>query len=288
VSDSTVSIGFTEADCGSIEIDFDCRLGGRATSWRVDGVELLAVHGSDPVEHGMYVMAPWAGRLTKNAFEFQDVYAEFPATYGQWALHGVVLNAPCPPPVITETAEHVQAVFTSELTGWPWPAQVQTTWVLDRTGLRTVIEVSAPAHSAVAFPAVVGWHPWFRREILPGSFASWSGPSAHLAVRDGAFATGELVPLEMAIGPFDDAFHVPERTLTLAWSGWGQIVVENSAPWFVVFDELPGSLCIEPQSHAPNAMNVPIIEPCQTVRAGQPLRLVTSWRIERDGLSGSS
>ena len=286
--DSTVSIGFARAYCGSIEIDFDCALGGRATSWRVDGVELLAAHGSDPVEHGMYVMAPWAGRLTSNAFEFQDVYAEFPANYGQWALHGVVMNVPCPPPAITETAENVQAVFTSELTGWPWPAQVQTTWVLDRTGLCTVIEVSAPAYSAVAFPAVVGWHPWFRREILPGSFASWSAPSAQLAVRDGAFATGELVPLEMAIGPFDDAFRVPERTLTLAWSGWGHIVVENSAPWFVVFDELPGSLCIEPQSDVPNAMNVPIIEPCQTVRADQPLRLVTSWRIERDGLSGGS
>jgi galactose mutarotase-like enzyme len=288
VNDLTVSLRFAEADCGLIEIDFDCAVGGRAVSWRVDGVELLAVHGNDPVEHGMYVMAPWAGRLAKNAFEFQDVYAEFPATYGQWAVHGVVMNAPCPPPVITETAEFVQAVFTSELTGWPWPAQVQTTWVLDRMGLRTEIEVSTPTSSEASFPAVVGWHPWFRREILPGSFASWGAPSAQLAVRDGAFATGELVEIEMAIGPFDDAFHVPDRTLTVAWPGWGHLVVENSAPWFVVFDELPGSLCIEPQTNAPNAMNLPVIEPCEMVRAGQPLRLMTSWRIERDRLTAGS
>ena len=284
MSHTLVSIGFTGASCGRIDIDFDCALGGRASSWRVDGVELLAAHGGDPVEHGMYAMAPWAGRLSSNAFEYQDVYAEFPATYGQWALHGLVMQNPCAPPVITETSESVQAVFTSELTGWPWPARVQTTWVLNGTGLRTEIELSTPSHSDASFPAVLGWHPWFRRELLPTSSASWSAPSAQLAVRDGAFATGELVPLELAIGPFDDAFHVPERTLTITWPDWGRLIVANSAPWFVVFDELPGSLCIEPQTNAPNAMNVLVVEPCQIVKAHQPLRLVTGWRIERDGL----
>ncbi len=276
------SISFASAACGLIEIDFDCSLGGRASSWRVDGTELLCAHGPDPVEHGMYAMAPWAGRLMENALEFDDVQVEFPPTYGPWALHGLLMSAPCDPPVITETQHSVQAVFTSPLRDWPWPGSVTTTWTLGAAGLRTEIEVSGE----VAFPAVLGWHPWFRRELLVGGAASspatWSAPWARLAVRAGAFATGELVPLAEAEGPFDDAFHVADHSLTLAWAGWGSITVENSHPWFVVFDELPDALCIEPQTNVPNAMNTAVVEPCEIVRPGEPLRLVTSWRIQRD------
>lgn len=276
---AAASIAFSSETCGLVEIDFACGLGGRASSWRVDGIELLSAHGTDPVEHGMYAMAPWAGRLEANSMEFDDVRVEFPASYGPWALHGLVMDRPCDPPVITESADGVQAEFTMALEGWPWPGSVRTRWSLDRIGLHTLIEVVTPA----AFPAVLGWHPWFRRELLPGATATWSAPDAHLAVRSGAFATGELVSLSDAPGPFDDAFRIPSRTLRIAWPGWGAITVENSHPWFVVFDELPDALCIEPQTNAPNAMNTRVVEPCEIVQADRPLRLVTSWRIQRDG-----
>lgn len=278
LSGEPVTIAFSSDACGLMEIDFDCALGGRASSWRIDGVELLCAHGTDPVENGMYAMAPWAGRLESNSIEFDDVCVQFPATYAQWALHGLVMNRPCDPPIITESADGVQAEFTMNLPGWPFPGTVRTRWTLHERGLHTELEVS----SSAAFPAVLGWHPWFRREPLPGITATWSAPGAQLAVRSGAFATGELVALEEASGPFDDAFHVPARTLVLDWAGWGSITVENSHPWFVVFDELPDAVCIEPQTNAPNAMNTRVVAPCEMVRPGEPLVLVTRWRVERD------
>lgn len=272
------SLSFTSEHAGLIEISFDASEGGRATSWRVDGVELLCTHGTDPVEHGMYVMAPWAGRLESNSLEYDDARVELPPTYGPWALHGVVMYRPVSDPVITITADYSKAVFTCELIGWPWPGQVQTTWVLDSEGLRTEIEVSTPS----AFPAILGWHPWFRRELAGGALASWHAPGAQRAVREGDFATGELQPLADSNGPFDDAFYVPAQSVLLRWEGWGSMTIQNSHPWFVVFDELPDALCIEPQTNVPNAMNTPVVDPCEIVRSDQPLRMVTRWRIERD------
>jgi aldose 1-epimerase len=57
--------------------------------------------------------------------------------------------------------------------------------------------------------------------------------------------------------------------------------VTSSHDWFVIFDTLPNVVCIEPQSGPPNGINDGLVAPVAMVRPGQPITLVTTWRLTR-------
>lgn len=259
-------------------IELDIAGDGRAVHWRFDGEELLGGPSPDPVEHGMYAMGPWAGRLDANTVRIGDDAVVMPPTYREWALHGTVVGAQC------RVVDHVQgdahAIAVTEVDlgpSWPWPGMLRSHWRLDAEHLRTTLELIALEEP---FPGVVGWHPWFRRE-LRGAPAAWAVDDALLAERaDDYRLTGRLVPVDRDPGTFDDAFR-GRGTASLTWPGVLGIEIESSAPWFVVFDMLPGFLCVEPQSGPPNGVNDGLGAPIGWSRPGQPLVLDTTWRIRR-------
>ena len=193
----------------SVVVDLD--EGARAQSWSVDGVEVLAVHGTDPVQHGMYPMAPWAGRLRDNRVRWAGTEYPLPITSPPWALHGTALARPAE--VLEWEADADEARLVTRIAahpGWPWAMSVDVTWILSQRVLTTEIAVHALAES---FPAVVGWHPWFRRELGVGGPLEWSMPATARLVRgDDHLPTGELAPFDASDGPFDDAFVVPDGT----------------------------------------------------------------------------
>lgn len=263
---------------GGHEIELDIAGDGRAVHWRFDGEELLGGPSTDPVEHGMYAMGPWAGRLEANTLRIGDDRIAMPPTYREWALHGTVVGARCR--VVEHGQGESQAVAITEAElgpSWPWRGVLRAHWRLEAEVLRTRLEVIAPEEP---FPAVVGWHPWFRRELC-GSSAVWSVDDPLLAERaDDYRLTGRLVPVGREPGTFDDAFR-GSGTAAVIWPGVLGIEIESSAPWFVVFDMLPGFLCVEPQSGPPNGVNDGLGAPIGWSRPGQPLVLDTTWRVRR-------
>ena len=247
--------------------------GGRAVSWQVDDLELLGSHDAHWVGHGMYAMAPWAGRLRGNALPNGMM---MPATLQDWAIHGTVATAP----VQVDRCDPDRAELSYALgEPWPWPGIVRMQWMLEPTVLRTRIEVSTDGE---AFPAVVGWHPWFRRRLSRGSSGRWELPDGRLAPRDAdRMPSTPLRPATMADGPFDDTFHSPGEAI-VCWPGALTLRVCNSAPWYVIFDELADFLLVEPQSGPPNGINDPLVGAVSLVAPGSPLVHEVSWELLRD------
>lgn len=265
-------------EAGGTRLGFEPALGGRAVSWQVGrgsggAIELLAPRSPQrdhPVEHGMYVMAPWAGRIRGNAIGGRPQ----PVTYGPWALHGTVLDRPAR--VVDQGPSWV--VFASD--ALPWAGSVTASWSIEEDGsLATSIAVQCDDDAAEPFPATVGWHPWFRRE-LDGSSVSIDLPASHRLVRgDDHLPTGELVPHVPAPGTYDDACVVPSRVVELRWRGVVTVRCEASEPWFVVFDQLPDAVCVEPQSGPPDGLEPFGDWQPRLVRPGDPLELSARWSL---------
>lgn len=263
-----------EISAGDIRITFDAALGGRADSWTItrDGhpLELLTRHSDVPIDHGMYAMAPWAGRISGNAVGAHLM----PATFGPWAIHGTSLWGPA----MVVRSEATSITFHQSLGGWPFAGSVQTEWSIAGNAVTASITVRSEHDD---FPATVGWHPWFPRE-LAGVAAVVDLPATEQLVKgDNVLPTGERVPFSAAYGTFDDAFIVPTGRASIAWPDVARIDVESTEPWFVLFDQLPNAVCIEPQSGPPDGLHSsPHWEPF-IVAPERPLTFSTTWTVSR-------
>jgi aldose 1-epimerase len=268
---------------GDVTLDVDLDEGARAVSWAVAGHELLAHHGDDPVEHGMYPMAPWAGRLRGNEVTWGGRTHPLPETYGPWALHGTVYARPAT--VVREehaADEAVLVVRFDEHPGWPWSTRVDVEWRLRARTLTTCITVHAEQES---MPGVVGWHPWFRRDIGVGGSLEWSlDATARLVRGDDHLPTGALADYDPADGPFDDAFVA--ASAQVRWPGALRIDIASDGGWFVVFDELAGSVCIEPQSGPPDGLHEQAGHAPRVASPGEPLVLTSTWTISDEPPAG--
>ncbi len=78
--------------------------------------------------------------------------------------------------------------------GWPWPMAVDIAWHLRPRELTTTITVHALDEP---FPAVVGWHPWFRRQLDSGGPLELSMAASERLVRGtDHLPTGDAVPYD--------------------------------------------------------------------------------------------
>jgi aldose 1-epimerase len=247
--------------------------GGRAVSWQVAGHEILGSQGTHQINYGMYPMAPWAGRIRDNAVTMNGIEYSFPVNFDPWAIHGLVLTSQFN--VIQHQENHL--VLEREFgNDWPVAGRVRCEWILDNEGLTTEIICTSTSD---AFPAVVGWHPWFRREISHRE-AAWTTDCNELLQRGSdALPTGERVFLDLADGPFDDVF-TGGHNASIEWPGVLRVDVENSHPWFVIFDELPNFICLEPQTGPADGLSGKHT-PVTMVTPDQPLVMRTCWRITR-------
>lgn len=268
---------------GGIRVVVDLAMGARAVSWQVDGVELLGGGGTDAVEFGMYPMAPWAGRVRGNEVHVDGRAHALPVTYQAWALHGTVLAQPA------EAIAHDQSEDDARLVarvdthpGWPWPTSVDITWEVRADRVTTHITVRALRDS---FPVVVGWHPWFRRSLGVGGALEWSLDATGRLVRgDDHLPTGESVAYAPADGPFDDAFRATRATVR--WPGAFSLDIDGGGPWFVVFDERPDCVCVEPQSGPPDGLRAGFGESGRMASPGDPVTLTSTWTIRREPPAG--
>jgi aldose 1-epimerase len=271
---------------GRVRLIIDADVGGRAISWTIDDREILAHCGADPVEYGMYPMAPWAGRLRGNTIRTPDQAWTFPATYDEWALHGTVLADACT--VVRATSDPLESsvhLSTPLRSPWPWAGECHMVWTLRCDGpdvtVRTRLEIVSTAKDS--FPVLLGWHPWFRRGVVGARELTWRLPEHTMLVRGtdhlptGAVRPGESVGT--GDGRFDDAFHVPSGVATVQWPGWVEIIVTNSHPWFVVFDEREEAVCVEPQTGPPNGVNPESDVECVRATPNAPVVMNTTWTI---------
>lgn len=257
---------------GDVRIRIDERDGARATSWTVAGLEILGAASGHEIDRGMYPMAPWAGRIRGNRMQHRGETREFPVNFAPWAIHGLVLSRPFS--VLERSDAH--AVLESEFgEPWPVPGSVRCGWSLADDCLITELSVTVRE----TCPAVVGWHPWFVR-TLDGSHVRWHVDSTQVLVRgEDALPTGERRDFDPAQGSFDDALLGGHRA-AISWPGVLSIDIENSHPYYVVYDGNADHVCIEPQTGPPNGLSGEV-QPVTLVTVDQPLTMSTRWSITR-------
>jgi aldose 1-epimerase len=249
----------------------DPAAGGRLASLVVGGHELLVTDGDDPIVWGCYPMAPFAGRVRDGRFEFDGRAYRLPLRMPPNAIHGTVLDRPWD---VTLQGEHRVELSNDLGPDWPFEGVVVQTVALVPGGLEATLELLA----AEPMPVVLGWHPWFRRTIA-GSAAELEFEARWMYERgsDG-LPTGATV--RPSSRPWDDAFTevvIPPR---LTWAGVARLDLRSDAPCWVVFDERPDGICIEPQSGPPDAFNLAAaigVDP-PVAAPDRPASIAMAWR----------
>lgn len=241
--------------------------GGRIASLEVDGVELLAPRrGGDWLLWGCYPMVPWAGRVRDGQFGFDGEEHQLELDLPPHAIHGVGYRAGW-------DATGPGALRLSMEGLWPFGGWAEQRVEVSDQSLVVTMSVQATQR----MPVMAGWHPCFPRQLSQGGQAELSFSAGHLWQRDDAgIPTGERVPVPP--GPWDDCFSDVSGPPAVRWPGFGSIRLESNMTSWVVYDEAPDLVCVEPQSDAPDAFNRDpmILEPGESLDVWMKI----TWELE--------
>lgn len=222
-----------ELRAGEAVLTVDPPSGGLVTAITIAGFDVLA-------SHGLFVMAPWAGRTGHARFGGHPLPVDDPPH----ALHGTVRGVAWTVSAHTPTSATLDATLGP---AWPWPGRCEHTIELhpDHVDLRVAV-------AGDGFPAVVGWHPWFTKPAAVELEAA-----AMLERGDDQLPTGRRVaPPRIGERPLDDCFEDVRWPAVLRYDGGRTITIHaDGCPYAVVYDERPYATCVEPQSAPPNALN---------------------------------
>lgn len=259
-------------EAGSARLEVPARDGGRMRSLTIDGMEVLITEGYGPIMWGCYPMAPWAGRIRDGRFTFRGRDVQLPRNDPPNALHGTVFQRPW-------RVDGPASLSIDLGPDWPFPGRLSQTFELRADGLTATLRLDAKA----AMPAVLGWHPWFRRRLEPSPGwptepAALDVPAATMYVRDGNGITtaATTVPTPR---PWDDCFTDLTGPPRLTWPGVLELELTSSCDHWVVYDQLDHAICVEPQTGPPDFTT---IRP-SAVEAGESLEASMTWRWRRLG-----
>lgn len=257
----------------SARLEIDLAQGGRVSSLCIDEMEILVGSAEETLDWGCYPMAPWAGRLRDGCFVYEGQTFQMPLSLPPHAIHGTVYQR------AWEADGEGRAVV--ELgPDWPFAGRAVQEFKLEESALRLRLEIHSDAEP---FPASLGWHPWFLRQLSRGEPAELSFHARAMYERGADYIpTGEKVTVP--VGPWDDCFvdlgSVPE----IRWPGAIKLRLVSDASYWVVYDQPTHALCVEPMTGPPNALNLMPEE----VTPDQPLiaEFEFQWEREDHGIPG--
>ncbi|WP_102944985.1 aldose epimerase [Stenotrophomonas sp. VV52] len=231
---------------GKLEVALAPEAGGRIAQIRYDGVDWLVSEGDGSaaaIAWGCYPMVPWAGRIRHGRFDFDGRPYELPTNFGGHAIHGVGFTRPWQ----LDSLEADTATLSLKLPEdayWPFGGTATQIVRLRPDGLELHLEVQADRHP---MPAVLGWHPWFRKpdQLI---FA----PDAMYPQDGEGIAT--LPCVAPTPGPWDDCFVNQEEVALVSVSQCLRMRA-NTDHW-VVYDAAGHATCIEPQTGPPDAFTL--------------------------------
>jgi aldose 1-epimerase len=257
-----------ELSAGDAAIRVDPADGGRLVSLRVGDAELLGtggagVPGLDQIMYGSFLMAPFVGRLEGARFPFGGREWTVPANIAPHALHGLVFDRPW-------TVDGAGAIGI-ELDGrWPFGGTVRQEFELRQDTLTVRATV---ANERRSMPAIVGFHPWFRRRIDGGPEVAYRFEPGLRYVCD-----EDGIPQHLSTSPgprpWDDSFTAVARPPVLHWPAL-DLTVESAASHWIVCETKPEAVCIEPLSGPVNGLNT---HHYQIVEPGAPLEFAMTLR----------
>jgi aldose 1-epimerase len=246
----------------------DPALGGRAIQWFYKDLQILGDKGDNPLVGGWYLMAPWPGRIRDNQVIYKGKTYPQEINFQKWAIHGTVAFSEGK--VQNQTIDSVEIVHKTN-SDWPISMEILQRWSLTSKYLKCYARISTIEGE---FPAELGWHPWFNRQLTRGKLAKFGIEAVSQYIKDENFFTLNETK-EIGIPPFDDAFYVPSGKGFIEWPEALRIDFSTDLDTFVVFDEPEDVFCIEPQTGPPDAIN----RASNVVTPQNPLEASVKWEI---------
>jgi aldose 1-epimerase len=245
--------------------------GGSVTglTWRGQPLLRASTDPRNPLAGAGFPMVPFCGRIDQGRFSWDgQLYTltrNFPPE--PHAIHGLGWQQPwAVDDIAGDSVTLVLRHGPATVGDWQWALEARQTFTLADTGLE--LALSLKNTDTTPMPAGMGWHPYFPRgdAVLEAPVtAVWAADAGGISTGTAALdRSNDLrLPRALATIPLDHAFECgagtagasarmvwPERDLCLLMSatpGLGRLVVY--AP--------PGGdfFCVEPLSHAPDAIN---------------------------------
>jgi aldose 1-epimerase len=230
----------------SLEIDID--QGARVSSLQFRGYECVLPFRGQIMTWGWYAMAPWAGRIKNGIVKDSSGKSyQLPTNLAPpHAIHGFTLT-------------HSWQELGTGYFGIDFPepyvgARLEQRFEILDNALRWTLEYES---GDCDLPFWIGFHPWFPRELARGGQAEIKFSAGKMYERGSDYLpNGELIT--PTSGPWDDAFTDVRGTPTVYWEDAISIKIESDAPCWVVYDQDPEGVCVEPQTAPPDAQNLGI------------------------------
>lgn len=253
---------------GAMALELDPDDGARIISCTWQNLQLVAERREGTFAWGWFAMAPWAGRVRDGILQTPQGDVHLPRD-GAHSMHGFAARLPWK----VEEVDQSRCVLTT-----PTPEPYHG------GHLRQEIELGKLAvHWTITYiggdvqmPAWVGLHPWFRRRLSRGREAVVEFHAGRMLVRDAdGLPTGETI--EPQAGPHDDAFTSLVGSPSVYWPEALRLVIESISPWWVIYDQELGAVCVEPQSSPPDAARLalaPVIGRDEQVSVSATFRVI--------------
>lgn len=287
-----------ELTAGPARIELLPEIGGRIHQlWlQVEGREegLLATH-DDPTDHarepltgGCYPMAPWPNRVAGGVFSWAGRTVSLPVNDPPNALHGLLFDRPWE---VVARAGRVVELRCDLGPGWPWDGYAWQRIQLSESGLFIKAEVRSRRES---FPAGIGLHPWFRRQVGDSVDAFVRLVANSRYVMDRQIPTGQTVPpsgmcdlataVPLGTRELDDCYTGVSGSAEIDWGPVSLTIAMECREPHVMVHTTPRAFCIEPQTCAPDCFNLRAKVSgtgFQVAEPGRSVALVSrwSWRI---------
>ncbi|HEU5302817.1 MAG TPA: aldose 1-epimerase [Acidimicrobiia bacterium] len=260
-------------DAGPAQAVVDPEAGGRIVRLDVAGLPLIVPPEVDAHAHGIFPMAPWAGRVRDGAFEFGGDAYQLPINAAPHAIHGTVRDRRWD----VDEYDRAHVAMSVDLgPTWPFAGSAVQRIELTADSLSLRMEVRA---AEAEMPVTAGWHPWWSRDLGRGEELEVELHADRMYRRDAeGIPSGEI--LDIVPPPWDDCFtDLGVPVAVLRWSGAATVTIESDCACAVVFTEPAHAVCVEPQSGPPDAFN---LDP-QVVAPHAPLVVHMTVRWELDG-----
>lgn len=278
-----LSLGLSPAHGGSVRY---FRLGERHL---LRSAPTLIKDDWDARDFAAFPMVPFSGRIANGAFTAGDTEVKLPANMPPepHAIHGFGWQDAWQ--VSDQDTASVTLTHEIKTHAWPWAYKAEQTFQLSDHGL--TLEMRVTNLSSSTMPAGLGWHPYFPRKgavISAPTQQVWlSGddmiPAPPIAVPE---ALDLSEPLEVETLDLDNAFDVAAPVQTLTWPDLTIRMISDPVFSKLVVYVPPRQhyFCVEPVSHAPDALNSDLpddVTGLQWLEPGRTLSGTITLLVER-------
>jgi aldose 1-epimerase len=248
---------------GDESVTIDPAAGGRAVSLVAAGRERLIRQPPEgtpgeiaPLMSGMYLMAPWVGRLRHGTFEWRGRTYEFPRNFAGHAIHGLVADRPWK--ISSRAGPVLELEVELRSCGWPFDGRVIEQYRLEPGSLTATATIEARE----AMPVSLGWHPWLARPKM-GDVALTLDADRVLVTDKELVPTGETMAadgdldlrggLPLAHRRLDHVYIPRARRALVILPDWRLEMTFSRTITSVVVHSPSSAYCIEGQTAWPNA-----------------------------------